>query len=67
MVSEYINDGGNVMWYNPKTGNFALSQPNITEYKMDEITLEMVEVIIGADEDYILVPDKPSEGASSNE
>lgn len=49
------------MWYNPKTGNFSLSQPNITEYKMDEITLEMVEVIIGADEDYILVPDKPNE------
>lgn len=49
------------MWYNPNTGKLSLSQPNITEYQMDEITLEMLEVIIGIDEDYMLVPDKPSE------
>jgi hypothetical protein len=49
------------MYYNNKTGNFALTQPNLTENVIDEVTHEMTEVIIGLDTDYVLIADKPSE------
>jgi hypothetical protein len=49
------------MYYNEKTGNFAITQPNIIERVMDEVAHEMTEVIIGLDTDYVLIPDKPSE------
>jgi hypothetical protein len=49
------------MYYNEKTGNFALTQPNITESVIDEVTNEMTEVNIGLDPDYVLIVDKPSE------
>jgi hypothetical protein len=49
------------MYYNEKTGNFALTQPNLTENIIDEVTNEMKEVVIGLDMDYVLIPDKPSE------
>jgi hypothetical protein len=49
------------MYYNEKTGNFALVQPNVTESVTDEVTNEITEVIVGLDPDYILIADKPSE------
>jgi hypothetical protein len=49
------------MYYNEKTGNFALTQPNLIESVIDEVTHEMAEVIIGLDTDYVLIADKPSE------
>jgi hypothetical protein len=49
------------MWYNDKTGNFALVQPNLIESAIDETTHEMTETIIGLDPDYVLIADKPSE------
>jgi hypothetical protein len=49
------------MYYNQITGNFSLTQPNIIENIIDEVTREMTEVIIGLDTDYVLIPDKPSE------
>jgi Icc-related predicted phosphoesterase len=49
------------MYYNEKTGNFAIVQPNIIEYNVNEETYEMVETIIGPNPDYILIEDKPSE------
>jgi hypothetical protein len=49
------------MYYNNKTGNFSITQPNITESIIDEITNEIKEVVIGLDTDYILIQDKPSE------
>jgi hypothetical protein len=49
------------MYYNEKTGNFALTQPSITESVIDEITHEMTEVVIGLDPDYVLIADKPSD------
>jgi hypothetical protein len=49
------------MYYNEKIGNFATTQPNITESVIDEVTHEMTEVIIGLDPDYVLIADKPSE------
>jgi hypothetical protein len=49
------------MYYNNKTGNFALTQPNLTESIIDEVTNEITEVIIGLDTDYVLIEDKPSE------
>jgi hypothetical protein len=49
------------MYYNEKTGNFALTQPNLTENVIDEVTHEITEVVIGLDTDYVLIPDKPSE------
>jgi hypothetical protein len=49
------------MYYNQITGNFSLTQPNIIENIIDEITHEMTEVIIGLDTDYVLIQDKPSE------
>jgi hypothetical protein len=49
------------MYYNDKTGNFAITQPNIIENIIDEVTHEMTEVIIGLDTDYVLIADKPSE------
>jgi hypothetical protein len=49
------------MYYNEKTGNFSPTQPNLTENVIDEVTHEMIEVIIGLDTDYILIVDKPSD------
>jgi hypothetical protein len=49
------------MYYNEKTGNFALTQPNLTESVIDEVTNEMTEVVIVLDPDYVLIADKPSE------
>jgi hypothetical protein len=49
------------MYYNNITGNFAITQPNLTENIIDEVTYEMTEVIIGLDPDYVLIADKPSE------
>jgi hypothetical protein len=49
------------MYYNEKTGNFALTQPNLTEIVIDEVTNEMTETIVGPDPDYVLIPDKPNE------
>jgi hypothetical protein len=49
------------MYYNEKTGNFAITQPNITENVIDEVTSEITEVIVGLDPDYVLIADKPSE------
>jgi ABC-type Fe3+-hydroxamate transport system substrate-binding protein len=49
------------MYYNEKTGNFALAQPNLTESIVDEVTHEITETIVGLDPDYVLIADKPSE------
>jgi hypothetical protein len=49
------------MYYNEKTGNFALTQPNILDTVIDEVTQEIKEIVIGLDPDYILIADKPSE------
>jgi hypothetical protein len=49
------------MYYNEKTGNFALTQPNLIENVIDEITNEITETIVGLDIDYVLIADKPSE------
>jgi hypothetical protein len=49
------------MYYNEKTGNFAITQPNITENIIDEETNEITEVVIGRDQDYVIIEDKPSE------
>jgi hypothetical protein len=49
------------MYYNEKTGNFALAQPNLTESVIDEVTSEITEVVVGLDTDYVLIADKPSE------
>jgi hypothetical protein len=49
------------MYYNQITGNFSLTQPNLTEIVIDEITQEITEVITGPDLDYVSIADKPSE------
>jgi hypothetical protein len=49
------------MYYNEKTGNFALVQPNLIDSVIDEVTNEMIESIVGLDPDYVLIPDKPSD------
>jgi hypothetical protein len=49
------------MYYNNKTGNFALVKPNLTESIIDEVTQEITETIMGLDTDYVLISDKPSE------
>jgi hypothetical protein len=49
------------MYYNEKTGNFAITQPNLTNRVFDEVTHEMIETITGLDPDYVLIADKPSE------
>jgi hypothetical protein len=49
------------MYYNEKTGNFALTQPNLIESVFDEDTQELTEVVIGPNTDYVLIPDKPSD------
>jgi hypothetical protein len=49
------------MYYNEKTGNFAITQPNLTESIIDEVTSEITEAIVGLDADYVLIADKPSD------
>jgi hypothetical protein len=49
------------MYYNEKTGNFAVTKPSIAESIIDEVTNEMTETIVGLDMDYVLIADKPSE------
>jgi hypothetical protein len=49
------------MYYNEKTGNFALTQPNLIENVIDEVTNKITEVIVGLDIDYVLIADKPSD------
>lgn len=49
------------MYYNKKTGNFALTQPNLIEHKINEETHEITVSVIGPNPDYVLIQDKPSE------